>query len=970
MTTSGIFRGAGSSWANNQLVSSAQMLERIITDDLARGFTHNALEHAREIEDLLRPEVLPTESAVRLLLLGAMELDAASSAAGDEYGRKCLLFVSRMRTLCQSLQQAAVRVEAERFAVRVQLNLGDVARAEVWASKIERRYAIISGGAGQTQIELPDGDDDSGVSVATWLLLAEVSLSRGDYEAAQFAMHRARERWGESGRGADDSALFELLAALLAVGRGDDQGACALAFIYSKYCVERGSAVSVPMRSRIAAAAGFVEECEGIGVLEIKRLRALGPEDLSVIETYLSGGAGGMTRGTPCELPGQEEMLGAVSSLGAEPGEVVTARRDGGRFSFGVGGGAGATASGLPLMFDLVEYQLDSVTAVFDECRKTGPLVIDWSGCAREQVEAAVSSGAVGEFALRVTRGVIFFNEGAYVDAALDTFEPELMGLSPREVIVELHRFGMARIPGARGCHAESGPGAARDPEKINLRPGRYNYEVFRRVDIIRARNRGEVVEDEPADDEAFERGIAAMGESTAATAAAVVPDAMPAEALEAMSGIFTAPTLTELCQAVCVVLLRLGAGEASVVVVGEDEKTPLGAAGSRRVEGMTWGTVDVDPLTLKFGVASGSVEGVMRVVVQAAAQRIRLMPGSFAKSRPVAESGYIAVDGATVDMLEQVRVFAGMDGTTDEKQRAMRHILVTGERGTGKEEIARLIHRWSGRAGGPFLAIDAGTFGSWDLLAAELFGSKKGSYTGANADRGGLVRAAEGGTLFIDEIDESGFVQTMLKRFAQFGTYRAVGSDAESVADVRLVLATNQIGEGGALIKEDLRDRFWEVRIQPLRERRGDIQPLAEYFAREFLGFELPPTVLAFLAQLEWPGNVRQLRSVVERACSLADGDPNNLTLQLFEESVERFGGRVVVRMADDGGGLPPLKEGESLKERLTAIEREYVIRALRVSGNNRTHAARLLGVRRQDLYNVLKRLSVSDEDVKVVQA
>ncbi|HEU4597665.1 MAG TPA: hypothetical protein VFS10_21230, partial [Pyrinomonadaceae bacterium] len=184
-SSSSLFRGNQSPWHANQLESSAQMLERMISDALRTGETHEALEHAREAEQIVRHEMLGTEDSVRLMLLAARLLDAASDAENDEYARKCALFVARITAFCESLPRAAVRYDAERFAVRVQLNLGNLERARTLANRIERRVTRLGGGAGQPAIEIQDPSDEGNVSAETWMLLAEVALSEGAFESAE-----------------------------------------------------------------------------------------------------------------------------------------------------------------------------------------------------------------------------------------------------------------------------------------------------------------------------------------------------------------------------------------------------------------------------------------------------------------------------------------------------------------------------------------------------------------------------------------------------------------------------------------------------------------------------------------------------------------------------------------------------------------------------------------------------------------
>ncbi|MFL6284439.1 MAG: sigma 54-interacting transcriptional regulator [Pyrinomonadaceae bacterium] len=930
------------------------MLERMIGDALRAGENHETLEHAVEVEKIVGQELLPTEQALRLMLLTARLLDAASAAENDEYGRKCSLFVARMVPFCESLQQSQVKWASERFAARLQLNRGDVARARTLANRIERRITRLAGGAGRQLIEIPEAGDEGLVSADTWLLLAEVALCERNFAEAGRALEAARTKWGGEYVCAEDAALFELLTALRGVGAGEGEGLAALAYLYSKHHARGATTLDVQMLSRIAAAAGYDERVRGIGALEAERWRRLGPPERAMVESFVGGVTpSGQARGLGLEGSGGGAFTGTAAVTGegeAAGGETLKVVRMPERQEF------------FPLDFDLTRFRLDSITGLFDVDRMTGPLVIDWSGCERALLEEAVRDGAIFDGVLVSDSGTIFFNEGAYADAVFDTDDGGLRSLTPFEVLVELHRIGMARLPKSRGCQTACGPEECRTPARVDARPNHLNIDILRRIDVINARRRGETIPpEEEAGDLLAEWDLLAAGAQRQAAY-------IPAEVLDPLSRLMAAESLTDVCLAVSGATSSMACCEVRAEVTGEDESSALAAAGAKPDDGLSWSVLGAGSLKLRVGLSNAlalSQEGV-RFVLEAAVHRLRLMPGARTRPTPFIVPDFIAVDSKTLQMLEEVRIFARMDGTTDDKSRALRHILISGERGTGKEEIARLVHKLSGRSSNKYVTADSGVLNNPDQLAAELFGARDGAYTGMKGDRKGLVQEAEGGSLFFDEIDEGVTVQSMLKRFAQFRTYKTLGAADAGAADVRLIIATNRISGGEALIKEDLRDRFWEVRVPPLRERRADIRPLAEFFAQDIRGYALPASVLGWLETLDWPGNVRQLRNTVERACSLADDPARELTLELFEDCVERNGGKRLIRVEAEAGGFEPLRAGETLKDRLLQYEREHILAALKATSNNKARAATLLGLAsRQSLYPRLVACGISEEDI-----
>ncbi|MFN8589367.1 MAG: sigma-54 dependent transcriptional regulator [Candidatus Eisenbacteria bacterium] len=275
-------------------------------------------------------------------------------------------------------------------------------------------------------------------------------------------------------------------------------------------------------------------------------------------------------------------------------------------------------------------------------------------------------------------------------------------------------------------------------------------------------------------------------------------------------------------------------------------------------------------------------------------------------------------------------------------------NVLVTGEHGTGKELVARLVHALSARANRPFVAVNAGGL-SEGVFESELFGHQKGAFTGANADRAGRFELADGGTLFMDELANVPLPQqAKLLRVLQTGEFERVGSSRTRRVDVRLVCATNadlRAEAAAGRFREDLlfRVNTVELHLPPLRERREDVPALAAFFLRRYAaryrktleGFA-PEALQALLAH-PWPGNVRELDHAVERAVLLARGR---------QVGTEDLG----LRTAADGA--PPL-------ERLTLDEAERLLiqRALERHGGNVSLAAKALGVSRSALYRRLER-------------
>ncbi|MFZ5469735.1 MAG: sigma-54-dependent transcriptional regulator [Myxococcota bacterium] len=274
--------------------------------------------------------------------------------------------------------------------------------------------------------------------------------------------------------------------------------------------------------------------------------------------------------------------------------------------------------------------------------------------------------------------------------------------------------------------------------------------------------------------------------------------------------------------------------------------------------------------------------------------------------------------------------------------------VLITGETGTGKEQVARALHQRSPRAHKPFLPIDCGAINE-SLMESELFGHAKGSFTGASGARRGLFEEADGGTLFLDEVGDVGpKIQSQLLRALQEGEIRRVGESTPVKVDVRVVAATNKdlaAEVAAGRFREDLLYRLDVVHLHlpPLRERREDVPALVEHFASLHARGGVRPVVtkeaMDRLFAYDWPGNVRQLENVVARALAL--NATGILTPGDFPAPIGDMSPRLTGLAAD----MPSLSE----------LSRRYAAHVLQHTAGNKSEAARILEVDRKTLYKLL---------------
>lgn len=302
---------------------------------------------------------------------------------------------------------------------------------------------------------------------------------------------------------------------------------------------------------------------------------------------------------------------------------------------------------------------------------------------------------------------------------------------------------------------------------------------------------------------------------------------------------------------------------------------------------------------------------------------------------------------------------------------RSQAPVYISGESGSGKELVAREIHRLGPRSEGPFVPVNCGAIPG-ELMESEFFGHKKGSFTGAYEDKTGLFQAAKGGTLFLDEVADLPMqMQVKLLRAIQEKAVRAVGSQKEVSTNVRILSATHK--DLSQLVEENnfRQDLFYRINViqlnvPPLRERKEDIIFLANHFLQELsdewqmnlpkLSKQSQQTLLEYL----FPGNVRELENILERAVTLCDHamiTPEHLQLPTD--------GKPVDHLPNNGEhSLPEFIEGDSLEAYLTDIEKQAILRALDETRWNRTAAAKKLGMSFRSLRYRLKKLGLDSDD------
>jgi len=345
------------------------------------------------------------------------------------------------------------------------------------------------------------------------------------------------------------------------------------------------------------------------------------------------------------------------------------------------------------------------------------------------------------------------------------------------------------------------------------------------------------------------------------------------------------------------------------------------------------------------------SLERVVVAVANAKKKKELLERESFYRGELRSDVELIGESPAMFRLREQVRLAAPSDG----------RVLICGENGTGKELVARSIHQQSGRAGGTFIELNCAAIPQ-ELIESELFGHKKGSFTGALENKKGKFLLADGGTLFLDEVgDMSLMTQAKVLRAIEEQTIEPVGGSESIRVDARVIAATNkdleqEIGEGR--FREDLYYRLNVIRITlpALRERGGDVNLLFDYYLDYFSRKYRKPAkkvsgpAAEALRQYRWPGNIRELKNVAERVVIMHQGS-EIVPEDLFLPEVQ---------------GVQPRKQPPAgpLREAKENFEREYIIGVLRQNGYNISRTAEVLEIERRHLYRKMASLKIDKEE------
>ncbi len=310
--------------------------------------------------------------------------------------------------------------------------------------------------------------------------------------------------------------------------------------------------------------------------------------------------------------------------------------------------------------------------------------------------------------------------------------------------------------------------------------------------------------------------------------------------------------------------------------------------------------------------------------------------------------------------------------------------VLLIGETGTGKELIARAVHRLSPRADGPYIRVNCGAL-SESLLESELFGHVKGAFTGAIDNKTGRFEAAHGGTIFLDEIASmSAKLQVKLLRVLQEGEFERVGESRTIRVDTRVVAATNRLLEDeieAGRFRDDLYYRLnvVPIRIPPLRERREDIEDLANFFLHRYSeenrreAPELAAEILKILESYDWPGNVRELENYIERAVVLSDGQPLRPEFLALPGSGDRrlrpAGARPgdlraqIQHLVRTGIQCLPGENARLYEHLVQGVERELIEQVMQLSDNIQVKAANRLGINRNTLHKKLAEYAVAPD-------
>jgi len=342
-----------------------------------------------------------------------------------------------------------------------------------------------------------------------------------------------------------------------------------------------------------------------------------------------------------------------------------------------------------------------------------------------------------------------------------------------------------------------------------------------------------------------------------------------------------------------------------------------------------------------------------MRLLLQRMAEKVRLVTeNEFLRERVNTEDNLDGIVGASANIQDVLRMISRLKDTRTP-------VLVAGESGTGKELVARAIHFRGAMAQTPFVAVDCGSLVP-TLMESELFGYEKGAFTGAMKSKAGLFQAANGGTIFLDEIGELPLeMQAKLLRVLQEREVRPVGSNSAINVDVRVIAATNRDLEAAYRAGTFRKDLYFRlnvvtVHLPSLRERRSDIPMLVHHFLNRYApgtSLQVTPAAMKSLLQYEWPGNVRELENCVARAITL--GDRQVIDVADLPPAIRTESSDTTPRSSLDNNSLSTTA--------LAEMERMTILKVFEQANGDKALAGRMLGISRATLYRKLKRYNIS---------
>ncbi|MBI5747393.1 MAG: sigma-54-dependent Fis family transcriptional regulator [Nitrospirae bacterium] len=367
------------------------------------------------------------------------------------------------------------------------------------------------------------------------------------------------------------------------------------------------------------------------------------------------------------------------------------------------------------------------------------------------------------------------------------------------------------------------------------------------------------------------------------------------------------------------------------------------------------YGTIDMAVNAMKLGAYDYVIKPFKYETLEDVIKRALGATGEVPVKTCSKEREFITADPQMLKLLSMVKIIASSPST----------ILIQGESGTGKEVAARFVHKMSNRANGPFVAVNCAALPE-GLLESELFGFEKGAFTGANTRRVGKFELANGGTLLLDEISEMSLsLQAKLLRVIQEREVDRIGGRLPVPLDIRIVATTNrslknEVERG--TFREDLYYRLnvFPIFLPPLRERKGDIPLLADFFVKKFslmMGkncMRISKDAENYLQAMEWKGNIREFENYIERVVILKDG--MEITAKDLIDDITEIGRPVRISRFDK------LTTGRDDKQSMHEMEKDFILKTLDNTGGNRTHAAKILGISIRTLRNRLKEYKIPE--------